>query len=289
MRICRFDSDRLGLVVGSDVVDVSGAIERLPAVRWPYPPGDPLIAHWNLIAPEIQKLAQTGERKPIASVRLRSPIASPTKIIGIARNRKNLSGETPDAEVVGQSRKDGDPCHMFIKANSAIAGPSDGVELRFLDRRTDPEVELSIVIGTKGTDIPRERAFDHVFGYTIGLDMSLRGSESPSSRKSIDSYALLGPWIVTRDEISDPDNLESGLTVNDQLLQKANTRDFAFDVRSVIAHASTFYTLHPGDVIMAGTPAMFGRVVPGDRMVTEFEGIGRMDIAVRGHAAPGAR
>ncbi len=100
---------------------------------------------------------------------------------------------------------------------------------------------------------------------------------------------MLGPWIVTRDEIADPDNLESGLTVNDQLLQKANTRDFAFDVRSIISHASTFYTLHPGDVIMAGTPAMFGRVVPGDRMVTEFEGIGRMDIAVRGHAAPGAR
>ncbi len=77
MRICRFDSDRLGLVVGSDVVDVSGAIERLPAVRWPYPPGDPLIAHWNLIAPEIQKLAQTGERKPIASVRLLQPHRQP--------------------------------------------------------------------------------------------------------------------------------------------------------------------------------------------------------------------
>ena len=190
MRICRFDSDRLGLIVGSDVVDVSEAIERLPAVRWPYPPGDPLIAHWNLIAPEIEKLAGTGERKPIASVRLLSPIASPTKIIGIARNRKNLSGETSDAEVVGQSRKDGDPCHMFIKANSAIAGPSDGVELRFLDRRTDPEVELSIVIGKKGTDISRERAFDHVFGYTIGLDMSLRGMREPELAQ-VDRYLRL--------------------------------------------------------------------------------------------------
>ena len=286
MRICRFDSDRLGLIVGNDVVDVSEAIERLPAVRWPYPPGDPLISNWHLIAPEIEKRAHAGTRKPVASVRLLSPIASPTKIIGIARNRKNLSGKSSDPEIVGQSRKDGDPCHMFIKANSAIAGPSDGVELRFLDRRTDPEVELSIVIGKKGTDISREQAFDYVFGYTIGLDMSLRGMESPSSRKSIDTYALLGPWIVTRDEIADPDNLQSGLTVNDQTLQKANTRDFAFDVRSIIAHASTFYTLHPGDVIMAGTPAMFGKVVPGDRMVAEFEGIGQMSIAVRGHAAP---
>lgn len=284
MKICRFDMDRLGVVEGADVIDVTEVLDRLPAIRWPMPPGDPLISHWELMRPAIEACAKAGARKPVERVKLFSPIVSPSKIVGIARNRKNLSQETLDAEVVGQTRVDGDPCHMFIKANSALAGAADGVELRFLERRTDPEVELSIVIGKKGTDISPSHAMDYVFGYTIGLDMSLRGAESPSSRKSIDTYALLGPWIVTRDEIANPDLLEGRLSINDRVAQTSNTRDFAFDVRSIISQVSSFYTLYPGDIIMAGSPAMFERVVPGDQMSVEFEGIGKMNIAVRAHA-----
>ena len=172
---------------------------------------------------------------------------------------------------------------MFIKATSALAGPSDGVALRFLDQRNDPEAELTIVIGKEGTDIPRETAFDHVCGYCIGLDMTVRGPESPSSRKSIDSYAVLGPWVVTRDELPDPDNVDNTLKVNGEVTHEANTRDFAFDVATVIAHASTFYTLFPGDVIMAGTPAISEPIHPGDTITADFEGIGEMTVAVRAH------
>lgn len=281
MRICRFDRDRLGIVDHDDVIDVSDAIEVLPALRWPYPTGDALIAHWETIGPRIKQLVASGPRKPLSKVSLKSPIANPSKIIGIARNRRNLSKENVDPGVVyGAVRQDDDTIQMFIKAPSAIAGASDGVTLRFPDRRNDPEAELSVVIGKTGTNIPRANAFDHVFGYCIGFDMTLRGPESMSSRKSIDTYAVLGPWIVTRDELSDPDNVDTLLEVNGQTAQKSNTRDLAFDVGSIIAHASTFYTLHPGDVIMVGTPAGFTPIKQGDVMVATFSGIGRMEVRV---------
>lgn len=284
MRICRFDDDRLGLVVGGDVLDVSEALTALESIRWPFPLGDSLVANWSAVGPQVKRCAANAPRKSLADVRLKSPVANPSKIIGIARNRRNLDSETRTLEASGQTRLDGDPIHMFVKANSALAGPSEGIALRFLDRRNDPEAELSIVIGKAGTDIPRECALDHVFGYCIGLDVTLRGSESPSSRKSIDGYAVLGPWIVTRDEIADPDNVQNSLRVNGRLIHDANTRDFAFDVRTVIAHVSSFYTLHPGDVIMAGTPVLSEPVRPGDSITAQFEGIGELQISVRAHS-----
>ena len=94
---------------------------------------------------------------------------------------------------LNNTRRESDPPRFFLKANSALCGPSDGIALRFLERRTDPEAEFTCIIGKKGTDIPLEKAMDYVFGYTIGNDMSLRGGEPPSTRKSIDTYAMIGP------------------------------------------------------------------------------------------------
>jgi 2-keto-4-pentenoate hydratase/2-oxohepta-3-ene-1,7-dioic acid hydratase in catechol pathway len=170
---------------------------------------------------------------------------------------------------------------MFIKAPSALAGPSDGVTLRFPDRRNDPEAELTVVIGKTGNKIDRAAALDHVFGYCIGLDLTLRGPEYPSIRKSIDSYALLGPWIVTRDELPDPDNVSTSLVINGREVQHANTRDLAFDVRTLIAHASNYFTLYPGDAIMVGTPAGFAPIQSGDLIEAEFSSIGRMEVRVK--------
>jgi 2-keto-4-pentenoate hydratase/2-oxohepta-3-ene-1,7-dioic acid hydratase in catechol pathway len=285
LRICRFDEDRLGVVEGEEIIDISDALNALPAVRWPYPPGDAVITNWTLLKPLIDELCLSGRRLPVAGVRLLSPIANPTKILGIARNRRDLAAESLDPEVVGQSRLDGDPVHFFIKANSALVGASDGVALRFPARRTDPECELGIVIGKKGTNIPLEQAVDHVFGYSIGMDMSLRGMESPSSRKSIDTYAVLGPWVVTRDEIADVSRLGNSLRINGRVVQIANTQDYAFDVAAIISQTSEFVTLYPGDVIMAGTPvAVFERVNPGDEMYVEFDKIGAMTVRARQHS-----
>ena len=284
MKICCFNDFRLGLIDGDTVLDVSAALSTLPPVGWPYPIGDAVIANWATLHREIEALADTAPRLNLSDVRLRSPVANPSKIIGIARNRKNL-----DQENLGQDnsfakgRGDEDPMHMFIKAPSALVGPADGVALRFTDRRNDPEAELAIIIGKSGTDIAEENALDHVFGYAIGLDMSLRGSEPASARKSIDTYAVLGPWMTTADEIADPDNLATRLWVDGEILQDANTNLLAFGVRSIIANTSAFYTLHPGDIIMAGTAASFAPIHPGSTMVAEFEGLGRMDVAVRAH------
>jgi 2,4-diketo-3-deoxy-L-fuconate hydrolase len=285
MKFCRFDDDRLGVIEGDAVADVSAALDALPSARWPYPLGDALCANWDAVRPAIEAALPGAARKPLAEVALRAPVANPGKIVGIARNRKNLQAENLD--FVDRSdagvRKDDDPIAMFIKANSALAGPADGVVLRFPDRRNDPEAELSVVIGKGGSDIAYDDAFDHVLGYTIGLDMTMRGKESPSSRKSLDTFALIGPCVATADEIPDPDALGFSLSINGKEIQKGTTADLAFDIRSLIAHASAFYTLHPGDIVMAGTPVGFEPVHPGDRMDVEFERIGAMSIAITAH------
>jgi 2,4-didehydro-3-deoxy-L-rhamnonate hydrolase len=284
MKLCRFNDDRLGVIEGDEMLDVSAALEVLPAVRWPYPTGDAVCAHWSTIRPAIEAARKVAPRHDLTAVALKSPIANPGKIIGIARNRKSLEAENLNLGTVSaNARTDGDPIFMFIKANSALAGPVDGVQLRFPDRRNDPEAELTIVIGKGGTDITRDNALDHVLGYTIGIDMTLRGKESQSSRKSIDSYALIGPCVATIDDISDPDSLGFSLSINGAEIQRSNTSELAFDIRSLIAHASTFYTLHPGDIIMAGTPVGFEPVHVGDTMDVDFESIGSMRIAITAH------
>jgi 2-keto-4-pentenoate hydratase/2-oxohepta-3-ene-1,7-dioic acid hydratase in catechol pathway len=286
MKICRFDDHRLGLVENDSVIDVSAALEVLPAVRWPSPAGDALIANWSIVRPAIDRAKTSGVRHKLGDVRLLSPIANPTKVIGIAGNRKNRDAEKLDfgpGVVLNNTRKDADPVRFFLKANSALVGPSEGVALRFLDRRNDPEAEFTAIIGRKGVDIVEADALDYVFGYSIGFDMTLRGSEPPSARKSIDSYAVLGPWIVTADELPDPDNVAFKLLVNGKGLQNSNTNMMAFGIRQIVSQVSAFMTLHPGDVIMAGSPLGFAPTVPGDLLYAEFERIGRMEVRVRAH------
>jgi 2,4-didehydro-3-deoxy-L-rhamnonate hydrolase len=286
MKICRFDDQRVGVVEGNDVIDVTEATKVLPPQRWPFPCYDVFVANWAAIHPQISTLKASGARRALSGVSLLSPIANPNKIIGIAGNRKNRDSEVidfgPDVEL-NNTRKESDPPRMFLKANSALVGCSAGVDLRFVERRTDPEAEFTIVIGKRGTDIPYAKALDYVFGYTIGIDMSLRGSEPPSTRKSIDSYAMVGPWLVTPDEVADPGNVGFSLTVNGRLLQRSNTNNMQFGVASIISHASKFFTLYPGDIIMAGTPLGFDPSKPGDELVAEFDYIGKMKFSIRAH------
>jgi 2,4-diketo-3-deoxy-L-fuconate hydrolase len=289
MKICRFDQDRLGVVDGETILDVTQALDAIPALRWPAPMGDLMISHFDAVRARIDQVKGAAARVRLADARLKSPVANPSKIIGIARNRRGLAHEKIDiGPTSGGARQDDDPIQMFIKAPSALVGPSEGVALRFADRRNDPEAELTVVIGKGGTQIAEHDALSHVLGYCIGLDMTLRGKESPSSRKSIDTYAVLGPWIVTADELRDPDSVDTLLEINGEPVQRSNTRDLAFNVRQIIAHASTFFTLHPGDVIMVGTPAGFAPVRAGDTMVATFAGIGRMEVAVRADREPPA-
>jgi 2,4-diketo-3-deoxy-L-fuconate hydrolase len=283
MRLCRYDDNRLGIVRGTMVHDVTPVLDELPAVRWPLPAGDLLIAALPQLRDKLERAAAGAPGKDVRSLKLLSPVANPTKIIGAPINYKEHVEESKKDQAIayGRTLKSIGEFGLFLKANSCLVGPSEGVALRFIDRRNDHEAELAVVIGKKAARVPIERALDYVAGYAIGLDMVVRGPEVPSFRKSIDTYGVLGPWLVTPDEISDPNNLDFWLTVNGTVKQKSNTKFLDYNVQKLISWASEFYTLHPGDIIMTGTPEGVGPVVPGDVMVCEIAGIGQMTVNVR--------
>ena len=123
----------------------------------------------------------------------------------------------------------------------------------------------------------------HVAGYTVALDMTLRGTEFQCFRKSIDSYSVLGPWMVTADEIADPNQLDLWITVNGEMRQQSNTRHLVYDIARLIEFASSFYTLEPGDVIMTGTPEGVGPVRPGDLLEAGVAQVGSFKIRIAPH------
>lgn len=278
MNICRFDFNRVGIVEGDVVRDITDKLDLNPS--WPLPPGDWAIS--QLASAQRSDLLSGTMTLPLAGVRLDSPIANPGKIIGAPINYKaHIDEANADREInQGKTYTSLDEYGLFLKAGSSLIGPSQAIRPRFSDRRTDHEVELAIVIGKAGSRISRDNAFDHIYGYTVGLDITVRGKEFPGFRKSPDTYSVLGPWIVTADEVPNPDALDLSLSVNGQIRQKSNTRMMIFDVARLIEYASNFYTLHPGDVIMTGTPEGVGPIVPGDVLDVDIERIGKLTINI---------
>ena len=285
MKYCRYDDDRIGVVRDDKVHDVTPVVDRLPAHRYPFPIGDALVANLDSLRGEMERLADAAEGVPVSSVTFLSPVANPTKVIGVPVNYQAHADEAKaDAEVSVAARRGGiEEQGLFLKANSALVGPSEGVAVRFPDRRTDHEAELGIVIGKTACDVGYDEALDHVAGYAIALDMVVRGTEDRSMRKSVDTYAVLGPWLTTADEIPNPDSMAFELTVNGETRQKSNTELMIMDCRRQIEWASSFYTLHPGDIIMSGTCEGVSRVLPGDTMHLDFAGLGAMDVPIRAH------
>ena len=285
MRLARFNDGKYGIVVGDTIHDVTAVVERIVA-RAGAVRGDPVVAVLDQIKASVPD-PETYQDYPVADVSLLSPVASPTKLVAAPTNYRAHIAEMAADKSVSNPHLPTDigKAGMFLKANSALVGPSQGVALRFPERRNDHEVELVLVIGREGSDIPEARALDHVAAYTLGLDMTLRGPEDRSFRKSIDTYAVLGPWLVTADEIPDPDNVSFSLKVNGEVRQDANTSDLVYGVRKLIAYASSFYTLLPGDVIYTGSPEGVSPVKPGDVMLAECPAIGAMEVKVRLHGA----
>jgi 2-keto-4-pentenoate hydratase/2-oxohepta-3-ene-1,7-dioic acid hydratase in catechol pathway len=148
------------------------------------------------------------------------------------------------------------------------------------DRRNDHEVELAVVIGRECRRATLDNALDFVAGYAIGLDMTIRGPEMPSWRKSVDTYAVCGPWLTTKDEVPDPNNLRLSLKVNGETRQDSTTARMAYNVHKLIEYATSMYTLYPGDLIFSGTPEGVGPVKPGDTITAEIEKVGRFEIEV---------
>jgi 2-keto-4-pentenoate hydratase/2-oxohepta-3-ene-1,7-dioic acid hydratase in catechol pathway len=282
MRICWFNDFRLGLVEGDTVADVTSALSALPAPRYPAPKGDLLIANLSRVREDILKVAPGAKRVPIKEVKFLSPVANPTKIVGTPVNYLKHVEEAHQQKEAFPGRYQGtiEEQGLFLKSTSSLVGPSEGIKLRFLDRRTDHEMELGVVIGKVANNIPEKGALDYIAGYCIALDMVIRGTEDRSFRKSLDTYSVAGPWLVTADEIPDPGHLNFSLSVNGEVRQASNTEFMIMGIERQISWASSFYTLYPGDIIMTGTCEGVSRVVPGDVMHCEIEKVGAMDVKI---------
>jgi len=289
MKLCRYDGNRIGLVGPDGVRDVSEVLDSLPPQRWPAPIGDQFIAALADLKPAIEKAAAGKTPVAIDSISFLSPVANPSKIVAAPLNYPLHVDESHDVAInhgVHMPTHEGfdtpiDKYGLFLKAASGLVGAGEGVALGWPGRRNDHEVELGVVIGKTIRNATRDNALDCVAGYAIALDMTVRGTEDRSFRKSADSYSVLGPWLVTADEIADPDALDLSLTVDGEARQKSNTRHLICDVRDLIVRASAVYGLHPGDIIMTGTPDGVGEVWPGAVIHAEIESIGAMDVKVR--------
>lgn len=278
MKICRYQTEangpiRVGVVREGMVHDVTAVTDMLPDVRWPYPAGDLFIANLERLRPRMEELADKTAPVPVGEVLLKNPVANPGKFACGAGNFEEVLAAG------GHPRRLG----LLFKMTNAAAGASDGVVLRWPERTTFHEMEIAIVIGKEGTEIPASEALDYVAGYCIGLDMTMQGTEFPSFGKSFDTYGVMGPWLTTKDEIADPDNLDFCLKVNGEDRQVDSTRRLVLGIADLVEHAASVMTLHPGDVIFSGTPPRsIGPVVPGDVMHARMDGLGEMTVQVTG-------
>lgn len=284
MKIAIYDDGQLGLVQDGTVHDVSAALAVLPVAGKPWlaERGDLLIAHLEQLKPAIMAALPGAAAKPVADARFLSPVQRPSKIIGVPVNYHEhvVEAESDVATFSDRFRGTIEQQGFFLKAASALVGPGEGITLRFPDRRNDHEMELGVVIGRTASNIGVDEALSVIAGYAIALDMVVRGPEDRSLRKSGDSYAVLGPWLVTADEVADPQALDFFLNVNGEARQASNTGRMIMSIAEQIAYASRFYTLLPGDIIMTGTCEGVGPVTPGDTITCGITGIADMTVAI---------
>ncbi len=283
MQLCRFNDNRLGLVEGDRVKDVTAALKILPASHYPLPTYDLMIANLPAIRAEVEKLAGDAKVLALADCTLLSPVANPGKIVAAPVNyKKHLEEAQSDPELHHQNQiAEIQRVGLFLKATSSLGGAGDDIVIRHPDRRTDHEIELVAIIGTKADRVKREDAMKHIAGYCIGLDITVRGPEERSLRKSIDTYSVMGPYMVTADSVTNPDKLGFELTVNGETRQKSNTSDLIIGIADLIVFASAYYTLMPGDLLMTGTPDGVGPIKSGDVIDARIDQLGAMKVRVR--------
>ena len=285
MRLVRFLNDcgspSIGVLEETSIADVTATLPELG--------GDtlPLIASWSEYRSGLEQLR--GRRDyDLGNVHLLAPVGRPGKIWGLGFNYPSHFDEASDIDnlpppVTGVQT-------WFAMAQTTVAGPYDAVELPVVSSQLDYEVELVMVIGAGGRNIPEGRAADTIFGYCAGNDFSVRDWQVRSGQfsigKSFDTHAPFGPCIVTADEI-DASALSIRSFVNGERRQAANTREMMHSPAALVAHLSQAMTLEPGDVFFTGTPTGIGLtmkppryLVPGDVVRVEIDGIGHLENRV---------
>ena len=218
----------------------------------------------------------TGERLPLADVRLVAPVIPRSKVIGIGRNyaahAAELGNEVPDQPVI------------FSKPNTSVIGPGEPIVYPSETKDLHYEGELAVVIGRICRRVPVERAADVIFGYTVANDVTCRDLQSSDGQwtraKGFDTFCPIGPWIATHLDIDEVGRLDIETTLNGEVVQSGNTALMVRGVAELIAYVSGFTTLLPGDVILTGTPAGVGPMQPGDRVSVTISGIGTLGNVV---------
>ncbi len=275
MRIAAYDDGKMGVVANDDtVVDVTDLVHQFD----PLGPEDvlpDLITHFDQLKPELESRIAAGGGQSLADVQLHSPLTRPTKIICLMGNYRE--GTDRPLQILD----------LFFKSPEGIAGPGDTVVLPPHQAKIfHHEAELAVVIGREAMGLTAENAMDAVFGYVVYNDVSARGLGRSGINsflgKSFDTFALFGPWIVTKDDVPDPQALHVTVDVNGERRQDYSTADMERPVTELMTYISSVTTLHPGDVICCGTNHQgLGSVQDGDSMVTTVSGVGSFTVRIQ--------
>ena len=275
MKLMVFNDDRVGVVRGDAVVDVTAAVEGVPHTDAGNLMSAVVARFADLRAP-IERAAAAGAGLPLAQVRIRPPLPRPNNVVCMAVNYMEDG-----------TRKEPAPINAFLKTPNCIIGNGDTMVLPDVPAALfEGEAEMALVIGKRASNVPAARAMEYVFGYMNFIDGSARGLNPPGNTfyqmKSRATFAPIGPWLVTADEIGDPQKLQVRLWVNGTVKQNYNTDDMAHKIPRCIEWVSSIHALEPGDILALGTNHRgLSGFQDGDTIELETEGLGRLRVSVR--------
>jgi 2-keto-4-pentenoate hydratase/2-oxohepta-3-ene-1,7-dioic acid hydratase in catechol pathway len=292
MKICHYNNHQAGVVVGDKVINFGDALIKAGISRQGYTMLEIIDALAN--NPEAMQIARDAANGSggvdLSSVKLLAPIQNPGSLWAAAANYYAHRAEM--VERMGSANKqiinkDDLMAEFFLKTTSSIIGPGDSIVLPKISKLVDFECELCAVIGKRARKVTESQALEHVFGYTMCWDISQRDPwgkgmhNTRNIRKGFDTFSALGPWIVTRDEIDEPQNLSIRVLQNGKEAMVAHTSDMICGLREHIRFLTSCLTLRPGDLITTGTPAGVSKLNDGDRLHGTIEKIGSMELFVK--------
>jgi 2-keto-4-pentenoate hydratase/2-oxohepta-3-ene-1,7-dioic acid hydratase in catechol pathway len=292
MKICHYGNNQAGVIVEDKVYNIGDALIKAGLARNGYTMLEIVDALANNTkAMQIARDASQGSGAiPLGSVKLLAPITNPGSLWAAAANyrahQKEMIERMGSADRITKT-KDELMAEFFLKTTSSIIGPGDTIILPKISKLVDFECELCAVIGRRARKVTEEQALDYVFGYTICWDISQRDpwgkgmQNTRNIRKGFDTFSALGPWIVTRDEIDEPQNLTIKVLQNGKETMTAHTSDMICGLRDHIRFLTSCLTLRPGDLITTGTPAGVSKLKHGDRLYGTIDKIGSMELQVK--------
>ena len=290
MKICHYNEHEAGVVQDDRVYPIGQTLIGAGHLRQGYTMEEVINALVN--QPEAMQCVRQvlkGRSVPLAQVQLLAPLENPGSLWAAAANYKDHQAEMKTASG-GPDRsafsKDDLMAEFFLKPSSSIIGPGGSIVIPKVSNHVDYEAELCVVIGRKARNLSEAQALDCVFGYTICWDISQRDpwgrdrQNTRNIRKGFDTFTALGPWIVTKDELPEPQDTRILVELNGKHVMTAHTKDMICGVRDHIRFLSSVLTLRPGDLITTGTPAGVAKLAPGDKLKGKIERIGEMTLNV---------